>query len=559
MIIYDKKRKTLVVPEGIGCECSGGDCAEEYRQGYQRGYDDGIADCSGSTPCDCSSAITEAYQSGYTEGYNQGQADCPECDCSSAVTEAYESGVTEGIAEQKSLLVSSAFTRNGIYTRENGWNEIEVNVPQWLPAEEKTLSLVRNVSGPWEVLADSPIGMSKVTVEDNGYGSWKYDQGYQAGIAQCSGGTSCSLQDDYELYLDGSETAGQMPIWPNEGYDGISEGRVFYMEAYQNQWNSGHTSGFTDGYQSGYTEGYTQGQADCPQCSGGTGCNLEEKQVLLQSGDVGVWPVSPSSGYDGMYSVVVSDDGYGQYKYSEGYTTGSADGYAVGEQYGFENGYQSGYTDGYNSAITANCGSAITEAYESGYTAGEGEIHTIEVVIKTENNYYEPFTGEPEVVVVMYEGEGVFTTITPYDQSNIIEGDGLDTYVGTYKFITQYSSNPNLYYSSQIYNATAKTLTLCFKGYLYNGSGVYPQPPIYACPSSLGVNVMESNINNWGNWAVESVRFNGRPLYDNNGGLSKIGNGGFKLKPTYYEDTIDDNNRRDIFMVLYEETNLSNN
>ena len=59
---------------------------------YDEGYADGIADCSGSTPCDCSSAVTEAYQSGYTAG----QADCPECDCSSAVTEAYQSGYTEG-------------------------------------------------------------------------------------------------------------------------------------------------------------------------------------------------------------------------------------------------------------------------------------------------------------------------------------------------------------------------------------------------------------------------------------------------------------------------------
>ena len=152
-----------------------------------------------------------------------------------------------------------------------------------------------------------------------------FNQGYQSGLTACSGGTSCNLQDDYELYLDGSETAGQMPIWPTAGYDGISQGAVFYMEAYQNQWNSGHTSGFTDGYQSGYTEGYTQGQADCPQCSGSS-CLIEDEQTASLNYDwTGFTIVYPSQGYDGLGRVLVADLGYGQRKYDEGYNAGLHD------------------------------------------------------------------------------------------------------------------------------------------------------------------------------------------------------------------------------------------
>lgn len=420
MIYYKEEKKKLVIPSGFVMIPI--DCDEAIEQAREDGYREGFADGSSAT-CDTEEgtySLTDDFDgeetvfpsegktgfnkivivddgygdAKYDEGYADGIADCSgstPCDCSSAITEAYQSGVTEGMAEQKALLASTAITANGTYTSENGWNSLTVDVPAPpIIRVEKRFNLESGDTSPWTVRPDWTTYMTDVIITDNGYGQGKYDEGYAAGQADCSGGTSCNLQDDYELYLDGSETAGQMPIWPSEGYDGISEGRVFYMEAYQNQWNSGHTSGFTDGYQSGYTEGYTQGQADCPQCSGGTGCNLEEKQVLLQSGDVGVWPVSPSSGYDGMYSVVVSDDGYGQYKYSEGYTTGSADGYAVGEQYGFENGYQSGYTDGYNSAITANCGSAITEAYESGYTEGYDAADT-KIYSSSKDVYFDEF------------------------------------------------------------------------------------------------------------------------------------------------------------------------
>lgn len=56
--------------------------------------------------------ITAAYNSGYTAGETDGEA--------------------TGAAAQKALLVTTAITQNGVYTRENGYSEVSVNVPSSL-------------------------------------------------------------------------------------------------------------------------------------------------------------------------------------------------------------------------------------------------------------------------------------------------------------------------------------------------------------------------------------------------------------------------------------------
>lgn len=143
---------------------------EVYNQGYAAGFEAGESG-------DCTSAITIAFQSGYTDGHLAGMVeqaiadanrlthlsattngtytapygysevivDVPASsgsssgDCSEAIAEAYESGWTGGIFEQKGKLVSSAFTANGIYTREDGFNSIEINVTEDLTWVSKAM------------------------------------------------------------------------------------------------------------------------------------------------------------------------------------------------------------------------------------------------------------------------------------------------------------------------------------------------------------------------------------------------------------------------------------
>ena len=149
MIIYDKERKTLVIPEGIGC------------------------DCGGST--DCTSAVTAAWQEGYREGYLSGASTT---DCASAITEAYQSGITEGIAEQKALLGSVVLTGNGNFYHSNGWSAVTVALPTMRTQANKTFNLSSGDTSPWTVRPDTDYdNMWQVTVEDNGYGQAMYDSG----------------------------------------------------------------------------------------------------------------------------------------------------------------------------------------------------------------------------------------------------------------------------------------------------------------------------------------------------------------------------------------------
>ena len=73
---------------------------------------DGLSKVDISTNID-----TSSY---YNEGYEQGYED--------ASTEKYPEGYDDGVEDQKSKLDSSTFTANGTYTREDGWNEITVDV-----------------------------------------------------------------------------------------------------------------------------------------------------------------------------------------------------------------------------------------------------------------------------------------------------------------------------------------------------------------------------------------------------------------------------------------------
>ena len=69
---------------------------------------------------------TQAYNSGYTNGYNSGYTDGVEA----ASGSSYSQGYTDGEAAQKAKLVATAVTSNGTYSRPDGYSSINVSVPQ---------------------------------------------------------------------------------------------------------------------------------------------------------------------------------------------------------------------------------------------------------------------------------------------------------------------------------------------------------------------------------------------------------------------------------------------
>ena len=577
--------------------CSGEtpDCSSAITQAYQEGYEQGLQDCSGETP-DCSAAWNDGYSSGttdgyaegevvgkaagyssgYTDGYNQGQAECSgdtPCDCSSAITEAYgegyESGRTDGF--------SSGYTAGQSDCQ--GCNLVETRIAL---TERFTGQAVDTPEVPYD-------GFSKVTIIDGGFGSTMFQNGYTSGATDGfssgysagygSGVSACSCVLETKTVeltaITQTIQAGNnaRPVAPSGQtvYGGSIEEFENYIQHGNGGWPAcyphlyyyedvNHTTEIEIGIfllDTTQWRGYLFWDRvnvanvvyfnEMPKDEWVSACG---GNIHFLNDGVNIWFYG-----DYKYGMTIRDNTYNQQLdindllfetvLYDGISAVTVDASAI---------YNSGYTAGQDSC---DCSSAITEAYESGFTAGEGELHTIEVVIQTEYNYYVPFvpSAVPKTTVVLYEGEGASHVQSPYDFSGITEGDGLDDYIGTYYFVTQSPDNSDLYYCSQIYDATAKTLTLCFKGYCMNSATTSPYPvypPPYTCPSALGLDLVSSNFDEWGDWSVKSVRFNGRPLYDNNGGLSKIGNGGFKLVPTFYRDEVSSRTGyRHIFMTMY--------
>lgn len=337
---------------------------------YDEGYADGIADCSGSTPCDCSSAVTEAYQSGYTEGYNQGQADCPECSGGTcnlqekvfvvtdpAMENVFPDAGYDGLSQVMlltSTLWDSAHTSGYNEGYQSGYtaglNDCSGTTPN---LQRGDVSLGSDWTGfTWTYPDAGYDGFSDVIVADTGYGQAKYDAGYQSGSTD---GYTDGFNDGY---LSGaSDTCGSAV---NEAYE------LGYQSGTTDGFNDGHSSGYTDGFdeghQVGYTQGYEAGQADCPTCPQGVLYNVE-----LDSGWTGISDILPG---ELINEITITDNGYGEAKHNEGYAEGYDD--------GFNEGHSSGYTEGYADGQAA-CSAATEEAYESGVTEGQGSIFSVKV------------------------------------------------------------------------------------------------------------------------------------------------------------------------------------
>lgn len=96
-----------------------------YREGKAEGYTKGYTEGKNT-------GLSEGRIEGYGEGFSEGK------------TEGLEEGKAEGIAEQKSKLETIEINTNGTYTKEDGYNRVDVNIPI---QEEATLTLYTGDKG----------------------------------------------------------------------------------------------------------------------------------------------------------------------------------------------------------------------------------------------------------------------------------------------------------------------------------------------------------------------------------------------------------------------------
>lgn len=91
--------------------------------------------------------------------------------------EGFIDGKEEGKKLQKLKLTNLTVTENGVYKREDGWNEVDIDVKPSL--QSKTINVTKDVE---TVMADDAFdGLSKVDVNATQYGRDKRNEGYADG------------------------------------------------------------------------------------------------------------------------------------------------------------------------------------------------------------------------------------------------------------------------------------------------------------------------------------------------------------------------------------------
>lgn len=220
----------------------------------------------------------DIWNNGYNSGYTDGQGVEPDC------SEAYESGITEGIRQQKAKLTNLTATTNMTYERTDGYKKVVVNVAQ--------------------------TGYTQQDLDN------AYDNGYEAGLNDCSGSTDCS-----EAYQSGY----------TEGYD---DGLAACSGDCEGIYESGYTAGQNDQYVIDHTIVLTN-QSGITITSNGTYTNS------LQGKTINEWHAWSS------VTVNVPQTGYTQEDIDAAFNGGYNSGYTDGFESGYREGHGLDYKDQY--------------------------------------------------------------------------------------------------------------------------------------------------------------------------------------------------------------------
>ena len=190
---------------------------------------------------------------------------------------AYEDGKEDGIEEQKSKLISTAFTENGTYTREDGYSGITVNVPQTGHTDEELEQAYEDGKKDQKALLED------ITISNNG--EYQTENGYgKVTVNVPQTGTTINNQSKTLTITQN----GEQTVTYDSGYTGLE--KVVVTTNISDRYNEGKSDGIeeqkaklisttfiengtytrTDGYsgitvnvdtQTPYDNGYSDGEA----------------------------------------------------------------------------------------------------------------------------------------------------------------------------------------------------------------------------------------------------------------------------------------------------------
>ena len=292
--------------------------------------------------------------------------------------EGYADGIVEGKKLQKIKLTSLTVSENGVYKREDGWNEVEVDVPD-IPSktQKKTLYVTKNTD---VVLPDEGYdGLSQVNINATQYGQDKRNEGYE----------------------DGYNAGNQ------KGYaDGKTEGITIQKSKLTNL--SVTTNGTYE-----RTDGWNEINVNVPSQT----LKLQQKNITLTKD---IETVTPSTGYDALEKVGIDATSYAKMKRDEGYANGYADGKAEGGSittkplYVFPKWEDANlvgdityrpetYDTQAFSLVTVNVETLYSEGMEAGYTQGYADGKAEGGAINLVELYETPKYGDGENNIIEYK------------------------------------------------------------------------------------------------------------------------------------------------------------
>ena len=317
-------------------------------------------------------------------------------DVDSYYNNGYNQGKTDGVNEQKSKLESISITENGVYSKEDGYNHIEVNVPDLNGSYDEGYQQghtegyaegerIGYAQGKTDGVNEQKGKLSQIKISENG--TYANENGYSEVVV--------NVPD-----LNGSYDEGKT--------DGINEQKS-KLETIEITVNG--TFNREDGYNKiivnvpdlngSYDEGYAQGKTD----------GVSEQKSKLET--INITENGTYSKEDGYNHIEVNvpdlngsyDEGYAQ-GHTEGYNEGKTDG--INEQKGklsqitiSENGTytnENGYS--HIEVNVPDLNGSYDEGYQKGKTDGvneqKGKLSQITI---SENGTYTKEDGYNEVVV----------------------------------------------------------------------------------------------------------------------------------------------------------------
>ena len=421
--------------------------------------------------------FNSGYTSGYTVGYTSGSTD----GYNSGYTGGYSSGKTDGVAEQKSKLVSTAFTGNGTYIKEDGFNSVTVNVPTqdyynsgytsgYTDGYSSGSTVGYNSgytvgydSGKTDGIEEQKSKLTSTAVTING--TYTKVDGFSSvtvNVAQ-TGHTDAEILEAYnsgitegvteqKSKLTSTAFTGNGTYTKEDGYSSVTVNvptQDYFNSGYTSGYTVGYSSGSTDGYNSGYTGGYSSGKTDgvaeqksklitTAVTSNGvyaradgyslidvqvpTGSTINNQTKNVSATTNGTSTITFDAGYTGLEKVNLLVDIDTQAYFNSGYTSGFTAGYSSGTTDGFNTGYTSGKTDGiiegYESGFTGGYNSGYTDGYAAG-SSGAVQMFELTVVVSSDSG---SVVGEASVIITYGSSSETITyTGTPIVK-NIIPG-----------------------------------------------------------------------------------------------------------------------------------------